>query len=135
MDYKHYPIVPVSAPRQVRKDTWDPSPHVQRYRAFRDEVRIRGVKIPECGYHLIFMLPMPKSWPKMKRRMLDGQPHQAKPDKDNLEKALLDAVYEEDSHVWDGRVSKIWAEQGGIIVGRACDLPKDLRALFENTGF
>lgn len=38
------------------------------------------------------------------------------PDKDNLEKAVLDAVFENDSHVWDGRVSKLWADRGVLIV-------------------
>lgn len=65
------------------------------------------------------IVPMPKSWSKAKREQYVGQPHQQKPDKDNLEKALLDAVFDEDSHVWDGRVTKIWGETGQIIIGEA----------------
>lgn len=48
-------------------------------------------------------------------------PHMQKPDKDNLEKALLDCVFEEDSHVWDGRVSKLWGWTGAIIITNAED--------------
>jgi Holliday junction resolvase RusA-like endonuclease len=48
---------------------------------------------------------------------LNGQAHQNKPDKDNLEKALLDAIFDDDSRVWDGRVTKVWGEKGQIIIG------------------
>lgn len=126
---KIYPIVPVSAPRQVRKDAWDPSAHVQRYRAFRDEVRIRGVQLPRPFHHVIFVMPMPQSWSQNKKRAHDGMPHECKPDRDNLEKALLDSVYGEDSHVWDGRCTKLWGYEGLIIVSDVSmrmDLPWNL---------
>ncbi|MBG3071635.1 RusA family crossover junction endodeoxyribonuclease, partial [Proteus mirabilis] len=47
---------------------------------------------------------------------MNGKPHQQKPDKDNLEKALLDAIFDDDSRVWDGRVTKVWGERGQIII-------------------
>jgi Holliday junction resolvase RusA-like endonuclease len=47
---------------------------------------------------------------------MDGKPHQQKPDKDNLEKSILDAVFDDDSKVWDGRVSKLWGVDGKIVV-------------------
>jgi len=59
---------------------------------------------------------MPKSWGKKKKEYFNGKPHQQKPDKDNLEKSLLDAIFNDDSHIWDGRVSKIWGEEGRIII-------------------
>lgn len=80
---------------------------------------VLGIRLPESGYHVTFVIPMPKSWSKKKRAQHVGQPHQQKPDKDNLEKALLDAVFDEDSHVWDGRVTKIWGETGQIIIEEA----------------
>ncbi|MGU0055537.1 RusA family crossover junction endodeoxyribonuclease [Enterobacter hormaechei] len=43
---------------------------------------------------------------------MNGKPHQQKPDKDNLEKALLDAIFDDDSRVWDGRVTKVWGRGG-----------------------
>ena len=116
MSIKFYPVVPVSAPRQVRKDKWDPSPHVQKYRAFRDEVRIRGVRVPIEGFHIVFLIPMPKSWPNYKKEKMRYKPHRQKPDKDNLEKALLDALYGEDSFIWTGTVTKLWHDTGGIVV-------------------
>jgi Holliday junction resolvase RusA-like endonuclease len=59
---------------------------------------------------------MPKSWSKAKKDEMRGGPHQQTPDKDNLEKAILDSLYENDSHVWDGWVTKLWADEGAIEV-------------------
>lgn len=76
---------------------------------------------------------MPKSWTKAQRQALEGMPHEQKPDRDNLEKALLDSVYGEDQHVWDGRTTKLWGQQGMIIVSREqldMTLPFDLRAYY-----
>ncbi len=85
-----------------------------RYRKFKDDVRAAGITLPSCNYHIIFVLPMPASWSEKKKREMIMQAHQTRPDKDNLEKALLDAIFEEDSHVWDGRVTKIWGTEGCI---------------------
>lgn len=50
-----------------------------------------------------------------------GQPHTQKPDKDNLEKLVLDAmekagVFRNDSQVAQGPVEKWWGERGGATV-------------------
>ncbi|AMO48870.1 Endodeoxyribonuclease RusA [Enterobacter sp. FY-07] len=100
----------------TRSDKWKKRPEVLRYRAFCDEVRARGVILPESGSHITFILPMPQSWSKKKRAEMNGKPHKSKPDKDNLEKALLDALFEDDSHVWDSRVTKLWGEVGQVII-------------------
>ena len=113
---KVYSIKPVPAPRQVRKDKFNPSVSVLRYRAFRDEVRSRKIEIPIPFYHIIFILPMPKSWNKSKKETVLYQPHTQTPDKDNLEKALLDSVFQEDKHIHDGRVTKRWGKEGAIII-------------------
>lgn len=123
MNEKVYNITPLGKPRMTRADKWKKRPEVLRYRAFCDEVRLNKVTLPEGGYHVIFVLPMPPSWSKKKRALMDGKPHQQKPDKDNLEKALLDALFGEDSHIWDGRVTKIWGETGKMIIreGEPCE--------------
>ncbi|MGL4446340.1 MAG: RusA family crossover junction endodeoxyribonuclease [Aeromonas sp.] len=112
-----YPINPVSKPRMTQRDRWAKRPTVVRYRAFCDAVRAAGIALPEGGYHVTFYLPMPKSWSAKKRLAMLNQPHQQKPDKDNLEKALLDALFEDDCRIWDGRVSKRWGNEGQIVVG------------------
>lgn len=113
---KIYNVVPMGKPRTTRADKWKKRPEVLRYRAFCDHVRLLGVKLPEANSHVTFILPMPKSWSKKKRAEMNGKPHQSKPDKDNLEKALLDALFEDDAHIWDSRVTKLWGEVGQIII-------------------
>lgn len=109
-------ITPVPKPRMTQKDRWAKRPAVLRYRAFCDEVRLRGVSIPESGAHVTFVLPMPRSWSKEKRAEMEGRPHQQKPDVDNCTKALLDALFEEDSGIWDLRTTKLWGSEGKIVV-------------------
>ena len=109
-------ITPMGKPRMTRSDRWKQRPVVLRYWTFKDECKAKGLMIPESGSHLIFVLPMPKSWSKKKKLAMDGKPHQSKPDVDNITKACLDAVYEDDSHIWDIRTSKIWGDIGKIII-------------------
>lgn len=50
-----------------------------------------------------------------------GSPHTQKPDKDNLEKLVLDVmeragVVRNDSQAADGPVSKVWGERGSLMV-------------------
>lgn len=121
---KVYNITPMGKPRMTRADKWKKRPEVLRYRAFCDHVRLQGVELPEAGAHVTFILPMPLSWSKKKRLQHDGQPHQAKPDCDNMLKALMDAIYADDAHVWDCRVTKVWGETGQIVIMEAplCEL-------------
>ncbi len=84
--------------------------------AYQDECRLRVRLQLDQFYHLIFVLPMPLSWSNNKRdEHLHGR-HLCRPDKDNLEKGLLDALFAEDCTAWDGRVTKVWGEQPAIIV-------------------
>lgn len=109
-----YQVTPVAKPRQTRSDKWKQRPAVMKYRAFCDQCRLLGIEVPESGAHVTFHIPMPKSWSKKRRAEMLGQPHQQRPDTDNLAKALLDAVLPEDSGVWDIRTTKRWAETGSI---------------------
>lgn len=110
------PVLPVPKPRQTRSDKWKKRPAVLRYRAFADELRLRKVDMPAFGAHIIFVMPMPKSWSQKRKCAMRGQPHESKPDKDNLEKAFLDAIHKEDSGVWDGQVTKLWGDTGKILI-------------------
>ena len=87
-----------------------------RYFAFKDQIRLHKFVLPECNYHIIFVLPMSKSWSKKKKDKMRNTPHQQRPDKDNLEKALLDSIFDEDCRVWDGRTTKIWGDKGEIVI-------------------
>jgi hypothetical protein len=126
-----YPITPVPAPRQTRADAYrsPPRPPVARFRAYCTELRIRQVQIPDPFHHAVFVLPMARSWNARERAENEGMPHRQKPDRDNLEKALLDGLYGEDSHVWDGRTTKLWGQMGLLILSPrsiSITLPFDL---------
>ena len=112
-----YPITPIGKPRMTRRDTWKKRPCVLRYYAFKDLIRLYRVDVPMSGATIRFELPMPPSWSKKKREAMNGQPHQQKPDIDNMLKALLDAVYHDDSVVWHlAGLEKRWAVEGAIMV-------------------
>lgn len=113
---KSYAITPVGKPRQTRSDKWKRRPAVLRYRSFCDSVRRQNMVLSDCGAHITFVLPMPLSWSKKKREEMKGKHHQQKPDCDNLLKSLLDAIYDDDAHIWDCRITKVWGEHGQIII-------------------
>ncbi|MDG5498947.1 RusA family crossover junction endodeoxyribonuclease [Marinobacter sp. BGYM27] len=106
----------MAKPRMTRADKFKQRTVVLRYRAYKDELRLRRVKVPEGATHITFVLPMPASWSKKKRETMLGTPHQQRPDVDNLHKGLLDAVFKEDCQVWDHRITKVWGVQGMIRV-------------------
>ena len=113
-------VVPVGKPRSTRF-TDRQAPALVRYRLFRDALQGAAAKEgfvpPEAGASLVFYLPMPRSWSEREKRAMDGQPHQQKPDKDNLEKAFWDALLGEDSRIWHtASVEKRWAREGRIEV-------------------
>ena len=114
----NYPVAPVTKPRMTQRDKWlkPARPAVAKYWAYKDEVKAAGIIVPESGSHITFYIKMPKSWSKKDKLKWDGKPHQTTPDKDNLEKALLDAIYKDDSHIWDSRVTKVWALEGSITI-------------------
>jgi Holliday junction resolvase RusA-like endonuclease len=113
-------IVPVPKPRMTQRDKWldPPRPCAGRYFAFCEELRLKCPRLPESwatGIVVIdFYLPMPASWSKAKVAKHRGMPHQQKPDVDNLVKAFLDSVYDEDCHVYDEHGRKFWSDKGYI---------------------
>lgn len=109
-----YPIIPVPAPRMTKADVWKKRPCVLRYFAFKDKVKELGIFVPECNSHITFVMPMTKGWSKKQKEGMNNKRHQYKPDIDNLLKALLDAIYEDDSHIYDLRITKIWGYEGQI---------------------
>lgn len=111
----YYQITPVAAPRMTQSDKWNKRPCVTKYHAFKDEVRAKRVKVSErC--RIIFFVPMPKSWSKKKKDAMHMMPHEQTPDIDNLQKALFDAVYDDDKHIWHVDAQKRWSYEGGIAI-------------------
>ncbi len=108
---KMYDITPIGKPRMSRTDKWKQHPAVLRYRAFCDEARLKKLELPEAGAHVTFVMPMATSWSKKKREQMNEKPHQSKPDCDNMIKALMDALYTDDAHIWDCRITKLWEKR------------------------
>lgn len=115
---RRYQITPVPKPRMTQRDRWARRPAVIRYREFCDQVRAHGIEVRPSGDRVIFILPMPQSWSRKKRAAMLGQPHQSKPDTDNLLKALLDAIYSDDQHIYHADALKFWGEAGEVIIER-----------------
>jgi Holliday junction resolvase RusA-like endonuclease len=105
----------------TRQDVWKKRPAVLRYRKFKDKVREaftvaggRPASLPwVTRVDWVAYFPIPKSWSKSKRAEMAGTPHRSKPDRDNVDKAILDALFEEDSGVSIGTLEKRWDDGGG----------------------
>lgn len=117
-DFQQLDIDLMGKPRMTRRDQWAKRPCVLRYRAQCDHLRLAGLRLP-MRYVAVVFLAMPPSWSIAERRRQAGQPHLSKPDKDNCEKLLLDALAPSDAHLWDGRLQKRWAWHGRLLLLRA----------------
>ncbi len=110
-------VCPVGKPRQTQRDRWAKRPAVLRYRAFCDAVRAQwpaDLALP-LAFHVVFRLPIPKSRRTGVDALTEGQPHDQKPDVDNMVKALLDALCAEDKAVWHVDAVKLWTLGDGSI--------------------
>lgn len=109
---------PVPAPRMTRSDKWRKPrrPCVQRYFDYRAALQqaIGDLPIVPDELHCIFHVAMPESWSKKKRAEMFGKPHRTRPDRDNMDKAISDALFLEDGGVWKGSQEKRWSEQGRV---------------------
>jgi len=112
-------IIPVSKPRMTQSDRWKKRLVVLQYWAYRDEIfygaLAQGYR-PSFELMMEFVLPMPKSWSKSKKGKMVGEPHQQTPDIDNLEKACLDSLFDDDKKVHKIMASKIWGYSGKLII-------------------
>ncbi len=113
------PMKPMGKPRQTQADRWKKRKVVERYRQLADVLRAEAMlqKFRCTGVMIMYFdMPMPKSWSKKRKRELIGTPCRSRPDIDNLCKAVLDALMEEDSIVWSGGWRKLWSENPQITV-------------------
>ena len=117
------PAVPVAQPRQRHADRGG---FIQSYIpkdnpvwAFKAAAQVAAAAIysgppldKPLRVDLVFVMPRPKSmiW---KKRPMPRAPFGKKPDRDNLEKSLYDALngrlWRDDSLICDGRVRKVYA--------------------------
>ena len=115
---KHFPIDVVGKPRMTQRDKWKKRPCVLRYRAFADELRLKVGPIDRVPYCVSWSayIAMPSSWTEERKNKMIGQWHQQKPDRDNIDKAILDALFKDDSTVATGTCQKLWAREGSLSI-------------------
>ena len=115
------PMAPMGKPRMTQSDKWKRRDVVQEYWSFKDALIFHfgaaGYDLAEMDIyeiHLSVGVPMYKSWPKVKIQKRLGQPCRGKPDFDNIEKAVADAIClnnkgkGDDSGVWKSSLEKVW---------------------------
>jgi Holliday junction resolvase RusA-like endonuclease len=92
-----------------------------RYRDYKTELRLllKQVDIHKCpsAFFIKFVMPFPVSYTEKKKDTLRGKPHTQKPDLDNLVKGFMDCFGTDDSGVHWIRMSKVWGDEGKIILG------------------
>ena len=118
---KMFNVPVMGKPRMTRADAWKRRPVVLRYWEYKDELKRQARDIgytPEYEIDIEFHIPMPKSWSKKKMAKYAGQPHQQKPDIDNMLKGFMDCLLDEDKKVWRVKAVKKWmiGGQGCIII-------------------
>lgn len=109
-------LTPIGKPRMTRRDKWAKRPCVLRYREFADNLRACFDGVDLAGVHALSWtayFPLPASWSRKRRSALAGQGHQSKPDRDNVDKAILDALFDEDSGISHGTLTKLWDDGAG----------------------
>ncbi|WP_407107289.1 RusA family crossover junction endodeoxyribonuclease [Rhodococcus aetherivorans] len=108
------PIEPMGAVRVTQGSRW--SPRAKRYEEYKEAIRLHLAGKYQLGpvVELEFHITVPKSWSKKRRAEQLGQPHQSKPDIDNLVKGFMDAFGYDDSHVHTITARKTWQESGAI---------------------
>lgn len=97
----------------TRADAWRKRPCVVRYNEYKAIIRsIVGeiIMIPDA-INMRFFLPMPPSWSEKKKAAMCHKGHRSKPDIDNLEKGLMDALLKDDAGVWRTNKVKLWDYQ------------------------
>lgn len=107
---------PIGKPRQTRRDRWQRRACVVRYRAWADALRALARELPAdppARVDVTAHMELPASWSKAKKAELAGKPHRAKPDVDNIAKAVLDALWPDgDEAIAWIHARKVWATEG-----------------------
>lgn len=113
---------PIGKPRMTRQDKWQRRPRVVRYRNWSDRARmalyaaVKKHSLPPGLYRVSWnaYIGMADSWSAKKRDRLRGRLHFGKPDRDNIDKGLLDALFGDDRGVCSSRfMEKFWDDGQG----------------------
>ena len=103
-------------PRMTQRDKWMKRECVVRYRSWADKARAAAPKTlnpKPTSVSWTAYISMPASWIQKKKDAMRGQLHQSKPDRDNIDKGVLDALWESDSCIATGTIEKRWDDGKG----------------------
>jgi Holliday junction resolvase RusA-like endonuclease len=128
--YYIFDVIPMGAVRMTKSDTWKTNPNhidplkrqrpaVTKYFAFKTLLQAQANQLGYVlGKHIdaVYLVPMPDSWSKKKKTLMNGMPCETKPDTDNITKAVKDTLKKDDSDVWYEKAEKRWAYKGSIII-------------------
>lgn len=125
--------VPMGKPRMTQRDKWAKRDCVERYHDFADALRasvpdhIRRRLDEASGLPLRLdwtaYMPIPESWPQARAAAAKSAPHTTKPDRDNIDKAVLDSLFRSDSHVYAGHLRKLYDDGNGPRITLTAYLP------------
>ncbi len=120
----------MSKPRMTRGDRWKKRPCVLAYWAWKDDLNKQfpghlgmAISLSWDAY-----IKIPKSWSKKKKAAMMGQPHRQKPDRDNIDKAILDALFPEDKTISSGLIAKFWEDEKGERIEMAIVYEQEVEA-------
>jgi Holliday junction resolvase RusA-like endonuclease len=106
------PGPPMGKPRMTQRDKWKQRDCVMRYRSWADVARFEAGSVPPAEQverlDWVAYFEPPPSWSKAKKAEAIGQLHRSKPDRDNIDKAVLDALFKSDSGIAVGTLEKRW---------------------------
>lgn len=105
----------IGKPRMTQRDKWKKRPNVERYRAWCDAARLNLPPLPASPHRVdwVAFISIPESWSKKKKAEHSGKRHQSKPDRDNIDKGILDMLFQDDSGISDGTMAKRWDDGHG----------------------
>lgn len=118
--HQHFVLTeePMGKPRMTQSDKWNKREVVVRYRAYADRLRLlcAGINPDAIGLTWTAYFEIPKSWSKKKKEAMKGKLHRQKPDRDNVDKGILDALFKEglgDQGIATGTLTKYWDDGQG----------------------
>lgn len=114
------PVRPMGKPRMTQRDRWKKRPTVERFHQWKDEMRKHLPDLPPAEKILDLswraeLMPA-KSLSKKKKAEMIGQLHRQKPDRDNIDKAILDLLFSEDQAIASGTIEKVWSERDHLTI-------------------
>lgn len=109
------PLVAIGKPRMTRRDKWAKREPVVRYHEFCDNLRhyCQGMPIDPVYLEWVAYFPIPGSLSNKKAAELVNQHHRVKPDRDNVDKAIMDALFKQDQRIAVGSQEKRYDDGHG----------------------